>query len=199
QFYTFTIEPSWRFDSRNRNIFPTSGQSHRLSATVAVPGGDLTYLKGEYDLARRYALEGLGKFEEINHRWGIAVSFGRLGLAELELGQWNAAVGHFLECLDQATEAGLVPQQHYAVTGIGRALVKAGRYQEAGRLLGFEANADANPYREFAQAGLDSIPTEVRAEATSESIDFTAAVELCRRAADTLIGPGEVSEQVSDA
>ena len=187
-------------------------QLHHEGREIFVKAGDLGgqgytlsrlswsyYLKGEYDLARRYALEGLGKFEEINHRWGIAVSFGRLGLAELELGRWSAAVGHFLECLDQATEGGLVPQQHYAVTGIGRALVKAGRYQEAGRLLGFEANADANPYSELAQAGLDSIPAEVRAAATSESIDFTTAVELCRRATETLIGPGEVSEQVSDA
>jgi outer membrane protein insertion porin family len=49
QYYTFTIKPSWRYDSRNRHLFPTAGQYHRLSATVAVPGSDLTYVKGEYD------------------------------------------------------------------------------------------------------------------------------------------------------
>ncbi len=71
QFYTFTIEPSWRYDSRNRNIFPTSGQSHRLSATVAVPGGDLTYLKGEYDgefylpLSENFTLQAHGNVGQI--------------------------------------------------------------------------------------------------------------------------------------
>ncbi|MDG4866674.1 outer membrane protein assembly factor BamA [Guyparkeria sp. 1SP6A2] len=71
QFYTFTIEPSWRFDSRNRNIFPTSGQSHRLSATVAVPGSDLTYLKGEYDgefylpLSENFTLQAHGNVGQI--------------------------------------------------------------------------------------------------------------------------------------
>ncbi|KTG17306.1 MULTISPECIES: outer membrane protein assembly factor BamA [unclassified Guyparkeria] len=49
QFYTYTIRPSWRYDSRNRHLFPTSGQYHKLSGTVAVPGSDLTYVKGEYD------------------------------------------------------------------------------------------------------------------------------------------------------
>lgn len=71
QFYTFTIEPSWRFDTRNRNIFPTSGQSHRLSATVAVPGGDLTYVKGEYDgefylpLSENFTLQAHGNVGQI--------------------------------------------------------------------------------------------------------------------------------------
>ncbi|MFO7581097.1 outer membrane protein assembly factor BamA [Guyparkeria sp.] len=49
QYTTFSIRPSWRFDTRNRAMFPTDGQLHRLSATVAVPGSDLTYVKGEYD------------------------------------------------------------------------------------------------------------------------------------------------------
>lgn len=71
QFYTFTIEPSWRFDTRNRNIFPTSGQSHRLSATVAVPGSDLTYVKGEYDgefylpLSENFTLQAHGNVGQI--------------------------------------------------------------------------------------------------------------------------------------
>jgi len=49
QFYTYTVKPSWRYDTRNRHLFPTAGQYHKLSATVAVPGSDLTYVKGEYD------------------------------------------------------------------------------------------------------------------------------------------------------
>ncbi|RRQ24702.1 outer membrane protein assembly factor BamA [Guyparkeria sp. SCN-R1] len=49
QYYTYTIKPSWRYDSRNRHMFPTAGQYHRLTATLAVPGSDLTYVKGEYD------------------------------------------------------------------------------------------------------------------------------------------------------
>ena len=48
-FNTFSIQPSWKYDSRNKSIFPTSGQYHRLSASVAVPGSDLLYYKGEYN------------------------------------------------------------------------------------------------------------------------------------------------------
>ncbi|MGC9457298.1 MAG: outer membrane protein assembly factor BamA [Halothiobacillaceae bacterium] len=48
-FLLFTVRPSWTYDSRNRAFFPTSGQRHRLEATVALPGSELLYYAGEYD------------------------------------------------------------------------------------------------------------------------------------------------------
>jgi len=48
-FNIFTIRPSWTYDSRNRVVFPTSGQRHSIGGTVAIPGSDLLYYAGEYD------------------------------------------------------------------------------------------------------------------------------------------------------
>lgn len=48
RFNIFTIEPSWSYDTRNRIVFPTAGTLHRLSAELAVPGSDLTYIKTDY-------------------------------------------------------------------------------------------------------------------------------------------------------
>ncbi len=142
----------------------------RLSRTHA--------LKGEYELARRYALEGLEKFEEMNHRWGMAVSCGRAGFAEIELGLHDDAVGHFVECLDIAEESGLGDQLHYGVTGIARVAVdKASDNAEAKDLLRFEASAEANPYADHAVGGDDG-PTTVS--------DVAEAVSRARRLAAKL-------------
>jgi len=48
-FNIFTVRPNWTYDSRNRAFFPTAGQRHSLTATVAIPGSDLLYYSGEYD------------------------------------------------------------------------------------------------------------------------------------------------------
>jgi tetratricopeptide (TPR) repeat protein len=143
-----------------------------------------SYLKGEFEVARRYALEGLAMFEEINHRWGIAVSYGRLGLAEVELGQIAEASGHFLACLDEAMAAGLVEQQHYAVTGIGRALVAAERWPEAVAILRSEATADSNPYQAFAKEGLGLVPNEVAPG--DDDVDFEELIARAKACAEEL-------------
>ncbi|HSH83745.1 MAG TPA: outer membrane protein assembly factor BamA [Guyparkeria sp.] len=71
QYYSFTVRPSWRYDSRNRHLFPTAGQYHNLSASVAVPGGDLTYVRGEYDgefylpVSKMFTLQAHGNVGQI--------------------------------------------------------------------------------------------------------------------------------------
>lgn len=71
QYYSFTVRPSWRYDSRNRHLFPTAGQYHSLSASVAVPGGDLTYVRGEYDgefylpVSKMFTLQAHGNVGQI--------------------------------------------------------------------------------------------------------------------------------------
>jgi hypothetical protein len=130
----------------------------------------------------------LAKFEEMNHRWGIAVSYGRLGQAEVALGRLGDAAGHFLTCFDRATEAGLVEQQHYAITGIGLALAKASRFEAAAALLAPEAVEERNPYRDFAADALARLPEELREPADDEmpalddlaDIARTHAAELAR-------------------
>jgi tetratricopeptide (TPR) repeat protein len=178
-----------------------AAQLHHEGREIFVKAGDLGgqgytlsrlswsyYLQGDFEAARRYALEGLAKFEEINHRWGIAVSYGRLGLAELELGHVDAACGAFLTCLRRAQEAGLVEQQHYAVTGLGRALAREGH--EAGvRILSFEAAAEGNPYAEFARMGLSGVPDDTRIDPEPD-MDLAAATDLAVAAAAQLTGSG---------
>ena len=115
------------------------------------------FLKGEFDLARRYGQEGLEKFEAINHRWGMSVSNGRIGLAEVELGEFPEAAAHFLEALDIAEAAGLVEQQLYGITGLGRALAAMGRDRQAAVLLSGAVAAEGNPYVEFAKPLLEEI------------------------------------------
>lgn len=142
------------------------------------------YLQGDFDAACRYAIEGLAMFEEIDHRWGIAVSYGRLGLAEIEMGRLGEAAEHFLICLEKATDGGLPDQQHYAVTGIGRALFAVGEFAPAGRLLAAEAVAERNPYRDLAAETLASLPADL---GTPPDVEFDALIEEARTAAKALI------------
>jgi tetratricopeptide (TPR) repeat protein len=180
-------ERAARFHHEGREIFVKAGDLGGQGYTLSRLSWSY-YLQGDFEAARRYALDGLAKFEEINHRWGIAVSYGRLGLAELELGNVQEAVEAFLACLHRAREAGFKEQQHYAVTGIGRILAKAGRHEEAVSILSFEAVAEGNPYAEFARMGLDLLGAEPGDSAAAEGREFedvlVSAVDAAREVAE---------------
>lgn len=176
-----------------------AAQLHHEGREIFVKAGDLGgqgytlsrlswsyYLQGNFETARRYALDGLAKFEEINHRWGIAVSYGRLGLAELELGHVEAACAAFLTCLRRAQDAGLVEQQHYAVTGLGRVLAREG-HEAGARILSFEAAAEGNPYAEFARMGLGDVPEGARTDPEPD-IDLSSVTEMAVAAVAGLTG-----------
>lgn len=47
-FYTLSVIPTLRYDTRNKANFPTSGVLQTVSATLAVPGSQLLYYKGDY-------------------------------------------------------------------------------------------------------------------------------------------------------
>ena len=49
EYQQFPVTASYVHDTRNRSIFPTKGQRHRISAEVAFPGSDLQYQKVGYD------------------------------------------------------------------------------------------------------------------------------------------------------
>ncbi len=141
------------------------------------------FLKGDYGAARRYALEALDRFEDINLSWGKAVAYGRLGMAEVELGRTGDAAEHFLACLDLAA-GGYEPQCLYAVVGIARALLAAGRPGEAAALLR-HVLGDDNPYRRFAVEAWERIPEELRGG--GEELGFDLLCGRARRAARSLV------------
>ncbi len=68
KFLTFPFALGWTHDTLNKAIFPTSGGQQRVSALVAIPGGDLTYykidLKDQHyfslakDMVLRFFIEG---------------------------------------------------------------------------------------------------------------------------------------------
>ena len=115
------------------------------------------YLMGNYELALRYALDGLGHFEASNLRWGVAISHARAGLAEVALGRTTESKARFLETIRLAREIGSPDATHYGVIGLGLALVADGRNREAARLLLGSLAAERNPYRRFAEEGMDVI------------------------------------------
>ena len=43
EFLTLKLKSSWSSDSRNRRFLPDTGSLSRITAELAIPGGDLTY------------------------------------------------------------------------------------------------------------------------------------------------------------
>ena len=61
---TYNLNLSWVYSTLNRPVFSTSGQQHRISLDVALPGSDLEYQRLTYDgqivfpLGDKFALRG---------------------------------------------------------------------------------------------------------------------------------------------
>lgn len=66
-FLTYNFTLGWSYNTLNRPQFPTSGQSHRVNAEIALPGSDVEYQKITYDaqaflpLGKDFVLRGYGK------------------------------------------------------------------------------------------------------------------------------------------
>jgi outer membrane protein insertion porin family len=66
-FLTYNFNLGWSYNTLNRPVFPTSGQSHRVNAEIALPGSDVEYQKITYDaqaflpLGKDFVLRGYGK------------------------------------------------------------------------------------------------------------------------------------------
>ncbi|MEM9172305.1 MAG: outer membrane protein assembly factor BamA [Pseudomonadota bacterium] len=65
EFDTFELVGGWGFDSRNRAIFATRGQRHRVSFSLAVPGSEVEYWTTRYQGLNILPLWG---------QWGLQVS-----------------------------------------------------------------------------------------------------------------------------
>ena len=65
-FLTYNFTLGWSYNTLNRPQFPTSGQSHRVNAEIALPGSDVEYQKITYDaqaflpLGKDFVLRGYG-------------------------------------------------------------------------------------------------------------------------------------------
>lgn len=65
----------WRYDTRNRAVFPERGLEQTLSARVAMPGGDVQYYLADYHAAKYWTL-GAGWTAELAGELGFAAAYG---------------------------------------------------------------------------------------------------------------------------
>ena len=66
-FFTYSLNLGWSYNTLNNPRFPTSGMSHRVNAEIALPGSDVEYQKVTYDtqafipLGKDFVWRGYGK------------------------------------------------------------------------------------------------------------------------------------------
>jgi len=163
-----------------------AAQYHHEGREIFVKTGDLggqgytlsrlswTYwLMGDFVKAKRYGEEGLEKFDEINHRWGVAASWCRIGMAELGLGEIEAAAEAFRTGLGLAVGYQMQTLCFYALMGMGRVYAAEGRIDAATRLLAHNVHAPQNPYLELAQEALDDLADQGTEELRQSGIAMT--------------------------
>ena len=154
-----------------------AAQYHLEGREIFVKTGDLggqgytlsrlswTYwLMGDYVRAKRHGEEGLENFEEINHRWGVAASWCRIGMAELGLGNVEAAAEAFRTGMESARRHKMQTLVYYALMGMGRVFAAEGKTDAAVRLLVHNVQAPQNPYVELAQEALDDLSPQATEE-----------------------------------
>lgn len=172
-----------------------AAEHHHESREIFVKTGDVAgqgytlsrlswthWLMGDYLEAKRYGEEGLDKFEEINHPWGVAASWCRIGLADLGLGEIGAATTAFRTGLDLALDEKLQTLVYYALMGLGRVYAARGDVSAAVRLLTHNVEAPQNPYAGLAQAALDDLADEATEEMREAGREMTLdeAIALAR-------------------
>lgn len=172
-------EEAAEYHHEGREMFVKSGdiagQGYTLSRLSS------TYWEmGDYVKAKRYGEDGLEKFEEVNHRWGVAVSWCRVGFANLGLSDVAAARRAFTTALELAITAEMRNLAYYALTGLGRVLLAEGRVEAAAMLLGHAAQARPNPYADLALETLSELGRG-DGDAMEPGMTFDEAVRLARQ------------------
>ena len=67
EFFTYSLNLGWSYNTLNRPMFPTAGMAHRINAEIALPGSDVEYQKITYDaqallpLGKDFVIRGYGK------------------------------------------------------------------------------------------------------------------------------------------
>jgi len=168
---------------------------HQESREIFVKAGDLggegytlsrlsrTYwLLGDYAKAQQYGEEGLAKFDDINHRWGVAVCWCRIGMAEVSLDDPEAATNAFLTGMDLAMDNNMQAIGYYALLGMGKVFAARGRIEQAVQLLSYNVQAPQNPYAGLAQEALGALGDQATDEAMAAGAAMTMdeAIALAR-------------------
>jgi outer membrane protein insertion porin family len=83
----FVLE--WRYDTRDRPVFPTLGLEQRLDVRAALPAGDLEYYTLDYEAARHWRL-GESWTASVRGRLGFGSDYGRDSLALPPYERWLA-------------------------------------------------------------------------------------------------------------
>jgi tetratricopeptide (TPR) repeat protein len=76
------------------------------------------YFLEDYKMAIEFGEQALELFTGIGHRWGICISLGDLGFANLGLGRIQEAQPFFYDALEQASDSLMAPLSLYALAGI---------------------------------------------------------------------------------
>lgn len=67
EFFTYSLNLGWSYNTLNRPMFPTAGMAHRINAEIALPGSDVEYQKITYDaqalfpIGKDFVIRGYGK------------------------------------------------------------------------------------------------------------------------------------------
>lgn len=166
-------EEAAEYHHESREIFVKTGDLGGQGYTLSRLSWTF-WLMGDYVKAKQYGQEGLEKFDEINHRWGVAASWCRIGLADLGLGDIEGAADAFRTGLSSAMSHGMQTLCYYALMGMGRVYTAQGRTGDAVRLLAHNVQAPQNPYADLARETLDDLANQ----ATEEMRQAGAAMTL---------------------
>ena len=159
---------------------------HHESREIFVKAGDLGgegftlsrlswthWFMGDYAKAKQFGEEGLAKFDEMNHRWGVATCMCRIGMAEVGLEDATAARNSFLAGMDLALANKMQVIAYYALMGMGRVFALEGRTEDAVKLLAHNVEAKQNPYADLARETLEGLGEVVSEELRSAGSTMT--------------------------
>jgi DNA-binding SARP family transcriptional activator/predicted ATPase len=154
-------------------------------------------LLGDFDAAIGYAEAALEEFRQVNHRWGIGASLGRMAHAHLDAGHPDLAARRFRECLDWGDQTEMPTIVCYGLAGISLTLVAVSDDERAAVLFAHSVGIAQNPYLSaVCRPGLAGVGERLapeRLEAATErgrSLDMTEAVLFARHCADEIAEPG---------
>ena len=154
--YLFSKVGMW---ADNNDEYEIARQCHRDSAEHFRQTGDhgglgytLSRLSwtcrrmGDFDAALEYAEAGLEEFRQVNHRWGIGASMGRMADAHLDAGRTEVAACRFRECLDWGEQSAMPTIVCYGLAGISLTLAAVGDDERAAVLFAHSMSVAQNPY-----------------------------------------------------
>ena len=152
-----------------------AGQGYALSRMGLSAWG-----MGDFKGALRFGNTGLEQFESIGHRWGINISYCRIGFAEVGLGEFNRAESNLKRALDLAIENQFPAIASYALIGIAAVRNHQKHYARAAELLGFAKSQKTTPalYQYLADLELNKLEANLSPEQLQGGLAKGSETEL---------------------